>query len=204
MPPTYVLSRGQSALLLLATFVLFLRQASTTYSDLYYSNSTANIPPSSAMFSGTLFRDNFSSGCNALTNHKSTSVMMRSSGGTTTEVARLHSSRSPPHGPGAAKTSIATETTPEMIPTPEIAEHVMLGRGKRSVENPGNKIFRAIVHGRKAEVCLCVAGQFGGCRLLRNFVPSAFFLISDIPAKNSPNSIGQRRIERPNISLRGK
>jgi len=132
---------------------------------------------------------------------------MRSSDGTT-EADRLHSSKSSFH---------AIEANPEMVPSREVTWHVILGSGSRSTENPENKIFRSIVAGRKAEVCLVLLCQFGGDRpcetsdtdLRAQSRGSVSFQRTCLTLKKSgkilfPNSIAQRRIEKSKTSLRGK
>lgn len=54
---------------------------------------------------------------------------------------------------GAGSDRIAKDDNQEIIPGSEASTHVMLGRGARSIGNPGNIVFRNIVQTRRAEVC---------------------------------------------------
>lgn len=62
-----------------------------------------------------------------------------------------------------AKSNAAEPSNPEIIPDSEASQHVMLGRGARSIANPGNVVFRdQIIRSRKAEVRTC-ACWLAGC-----------------------------------------
>ena len=90
-------------------------------------------------------------------------------------------------------------SNPEIISGAEVAKHIVLGRGDKSIWNEGNAFFRDVVRSRKSEVCSNSAIRISLTYLVeetRQFISRAYVVQS--------HSIVRRVIGRPRMSLQSR